>query len=67
MLELAKTVQSRQHFIITILGGVNPEAKVIAKEVKGEEVTDLVRMYNGTEQPIRRDKYYGAFSVEFLG
>lgn len=67
ILELAKTVQSNQSFIITVLDEINPEAKIIAGEVEGDKIVDLVRMYTGGEQPIRKEKYFGAFSVEFVG
>lgn len=67
LLELAKTVHLNQKFCIVVLHGINPEAKKIVDEVKGEKIVDLVRMYTGGEQPIKKEKYFGEFSPELVG
>jgi ribosomal-protein-alanine N-acetyltransferase len=67
LLQLAKKVDLSQKFNICVLDEINPEAERIADEMKGEKITDLVRMYTGEDPPIKKEKYFGEFSPELAG
>ena len=67
LLMFAKEVKSDRKFFIHVPSGANPEAKKIEIEVKGKKYVDLVRMYTKCELPIKKEKYFGVFSVELLG
>ena len=66
LLKLASKVNPEQSFgipMITALAGSNihPETKLIADEVKGEILTDHLRMCNGSLPPFKADKCFGVF------
>jgi GNAT superfamily N-acetyltransferase len=67
LLQLAKNVDQSQKFNGYMMEEINPEAKKIAEEIKGEKITDLIRMYTGEDPPIRKEKYFGLFSIELAG
>ena len=62
LLKLAKGVESIQKFVFQVPYEINFEAKRIVDEVKGKHKSDAIRMYTGSELPIKKEKYFGIFS-----
>ena len=67
LLKLAKGVNVAQKFVIFILYETNAEAKKILDELKKDHYADVVRMYTGDEPPLKKEKYFGTFSIELVG
>ena len=66
ILKLAKGVDSTQKIGIYV-PEINAESMKIVNEVKGQHHNNLVRMYTGEEVPLKKEKYFGAFSAELVG
>ena len=57
---LAKEVNLAQKFVIFILYETNAEAKNILEELKKDH-------YTGDEPPLKKEKYFGSFSIDLVG
>ena len=64
---LAKEVNLAQKFVIFILYETNAEAKYILEELKKDHYADVVRMYTGDEPSLKKEKYFGSFSIDLVG
>ena len=67
LLKLAQGVNLALKFVIFILYETNAEAKKILNELKKDHYADVVRMYTGDEPPLKKEKYFGTFSIELVG